>query len=139
MKDTLAFHILYLYKNFLDYVNENLKAHDFCRGQMPFILYVGKHEDCTPSDVTRSLKMDWGHSQRSITKLVEQNLIEKVYGKENGRRYHLRLTEKGQEIFQLCHDLFHDWDAECLSFLPEEEREQLTAELHQLTDKLERR
>ena len=137
LKDTFALQILYLYKDFIAYVNEELKAYQINRGQIPFILYIGKHESCTPSEVTKNLKMDWGHSQRSINKLVEQNLIVKIYEKENGRRYHLYLTERGKEFFQLCHDLFHNWDLECLSSMSENDQQKLVSCLKKLTNSIE--
>ena len=137
MRDTFAFQIVYLYKNFLSFVNQELKNRDVSRGQIPFIIYVGKHEGCAPCQLTKELKMDWGHSQRSITRLVEQNLMIKQSDSENKRNYHLYLTESGKDIFKLCHQMFNDWDALCFSKTSKETKVQMIAQLNALIKELE--
>ena len=137
MKDTLAFQIAYLYKDFLAFVNKELKDRDISRGQVPFILYIGKHEGCTPSQLTKDMKMDWGHSQRSITRLVDQELIIKQSEGENKRNYHLSLTEKGKDIFELCHQMFKDWDALCFASMSEQSKSLILKQLKELIQTLE--
>ena len=119
----MSYHVVYLYKHFLNFVSQELKAHQVNCGQMPFILYIGKHAGCSPSDVTKALKVDWGYSQRSIHKLVDQNLIVKKYIESNSRKYVLQLSLQGEEIFTLCHQLFQDWDAQFEQISQQEKEE----------------
>ena len=60
MKETLAFHIAALYRQFLAYTTEELKKAGLNFGQMPLIIYTGKHPGCTQADMTKMLRLDWG-------------------------------------------------------------------------------
>ena len=60
MKETLAFHIAALYRQFLAYTTEELKKAGLSFGQMPLIIYTGKHPGCTQADMTKMLRLDWG-------------------------------------------------------------------------------
>lgn len=42
-----------------------------------------------------------------------------------GRSYRLNLTEKGQEAFEIAHQVFFDWDEQNLTALDDEEKNQL--------------
>ena len=99
-------------------------------GLVFFVIYVGKHPGCTPAELTKTLRVDWGYSQRCITKLVENGFLTK---EKAGRRYQLDLTEKGREAFAISHQVFFDWDEKRLAVLTEEERQTLFALLRKLT------
>ena len=107
MFDTLAYKLSVLYKNFYAYASARLHPFGLHNAWIFFILYVGKHADCTPAELTKSLHVDWGYSQRCITKLVEEGFLTK---EKAGRSYHLNLTGKGQQVYQESHQLFFDWD-----------------------------
>lgn len=66
---TLSYYTTELYKEFAAYTTEKLHELGLNFGQMYFIIYVGKHPECTPSELTSALKLDWGHSQRSVANL----------------------------------------------------------------------
>ena len=85
---------------------------------------MGKHPGCTQAELTRTLHMDWGHSQRSIAKLAAGGWMTKEHNKASGC-YRLRLTPQGEEAFQASHDVFYSWDEARLSGLTPEERQQL--------------
>ena len=71
---------------------------------------------------TIDLNLDWGYSQRSVTKLVEEGFLTR---EKSGRCYHLNLSDKGQQAFEVSHQVFFDWDEQVLSALSLQEREQL--------------
>ena len=77
MFDTLAYKLSVLYKNFYAYASARLHPFGLHNAWIFFILYVGKHADCTPAELTKSLHVDWGYSQRCITKLVEEGFLTK--------------------------------------------------------------
>lgn len=124
MFETLAYYSLVFYRSFTNYTSAKLQETGLNYGSLFFVIYVGKHPGCTPSELTRALNVDWGHSQRSITKLVEQGFMTK---EKTGRIYRLNLTGKGLQAFQISHQVFFDWDSEKLSVLTEEERRELFA------------
>ena len=132
MRETLAFQIVTLYREFLAYTTGELKALGLNFGQMPMLLYTGKHPGCTQSDLTRDLKLDWGYSQRSITKLVDGGFMTKEYSDESACNC-LALTEKGREAFQVSHTVFDEWDRLKTDVLTPEERTELLRLLGKLT------
>ena len=85
---------------------------------------MGKHTGSSHSRLTQTLGLDWGYSQRSIAKLVEDGFLTK---EKSGRTYRLDLTEKGQQAFSVSHQVFFDWDKQVLAPLTQEERQQLLA------------
>lgn len=94
--------------------------------------YVGKHPGCTQAELTAALGLDWGYSQRSVTRLVEEGFLIR---EKSGRAYHLNLSAKGQEAFAVSHQVFADWDKEALAALDDTEREQLLFLLEKVTRK----
>ena len=132
MRETVAFHITVLYRNFLSYTREELKKLGLSFGQMPLILYLGKHPDCTQADLTRELQLDWGYSQRSIAKLVDSGfLIKESDRTKSGNR--LRLTERGTDAFDACHQVFGAWDRIHTDKLSPQETETLMLLLDKIT------
>lgn len=125
MEKTLSYCTTILYKDFLNYTSKQLESLHLSYGLLPFILFIGKHPDCTPAELTNTLHYDWGYSQRSITKLVEQEFITKEKPVSQKRTYHLNLTSKGQQAFQLSHQVFYSWDDKKMAPLSSEEKEQL--------------
>ena len=85
---------------------------------------MGKHPGCTQSELTTALHLDWGHSQRTVLKLVEGGFLLR---EKDGRAYRLTLSEQGQRAFTASHQVFFDWDEQALTNLTPEERCQLTA------------
>ena len=129
MFNTLAYHSSVLYRDFTSYTSEKLENMGLHFGLLFFLIYVGKHPGATPSDLTAALRLDWGHSQRCITKLVENGFLTK---EKAGRCYRLDLTDKGREAFEISHQVFFDWDEKRLAVLTGEERETLFALLRKL-------
>lgn len=129
---TVSSCILTLNNRFSTYTTQRLQELGLSFGLMYFVIYVGKHPDCSPSELTKDLHLDWGHSQRSLIRLAEDGFLtrEKV-----GRSYRLNLTEKGETAFAVCHQVFYDWDARNLNGLTAEEQRQLLSLLQKATRK----
>ena len=131
MKETAAFQILVLYRDFLDCTKKEMKGLGLNFGQMPLILYVGKHPGCVQADLTKALQLDWGYSQRSIARLADSGFMTKNYdGEKSG--HCLFLTEKGRRAFEAVHEVFELWDRERLKDFSDEEKSLLTALLRKL-------
>ena len=120
---TLSYYTTELYKEFAAYTTEKLHELGLNFGQMYFIIYVGKHPECTPSELTSALKLDWGHSQRSVAKLAEDGFL--IKEKKSGRSYRLTLTPLGPDSLDVCHQVLFDWDATKLTGLTNEEQQLL--------------
>ena len=122
MVGTLAYYATVCYRSFSAYTNHRLQALGLHYGAMFLVIYVGKHPGCTQAQLTSALKLDWGHSQRSITRLEEEGFLIRT---KEGRSYRLELSEKGQEAFAVSHQVFYEWDQAHLSSLTPEEQQQL--------------
>lgn len=124
MLQTLAHYATVFHRSFTSYTTQRLQQLGLKFGSLFPVLYVGKHPGCTQAELTEALGLDWGYSQRSITKLVAEGFLTR---EKSGRAYHLNLSARGQEAFRVSHQVFFDWDEQALATLDEAEREQLFA------------
>ena len=131
MFDTLAFQSAALYRDFSAYTGEKLEQMGLHFGLLFFLIYVGKHPGCTQAQLTKALGLDWGYSQRSILKLVEDGFLLRS---KQGRAYRLDLSEKGLRAFAVSHQVFGDWDRQALEILDSEEQRQLCRLLRKITE-----
>ena len=128
---TVSSCILTLHRRFAAYTTQRLQELGLSFGMMYFVIYVGKHPGCTPSELTKALSLDWGHSQRCITRLVEDGFITK---EKSGRHYILNLTQRGQQAFSTAHQVFFGWDDAFMAGLQPEEKSQLLALLNKAAE-----
>ena len=128
---TLSYYSSIFYKDFVNYTSQELQTLGLNYGSLFFLIYIGKNPDCTPSELTKALQVDWGHSQRSITKLEETGFLTR---ETSDRSYHLNLTPKGLEAFQLSHQVFFDWDEANLQCLTDTEYKELLKLLQKVVD-----
>ena len=135
MEQTLSYHLVRLYKDFLSFTTKELKELGLNYGQLPFILYIGKHPGCTQAELTNGLKIDWGYSQRSITKLIDSHFIVKNYLDGDNRTGHLTLTVSGDLAFTVSHKVFSLWDQMHLKDFTPEEKETLLSLLMKISVK----
>lgn len=124
---TFSYACTVLYRRFTHYTSARLAQWGLSFGTLFFIIYVGKHPGCTQSELTAALHLDWGHSQRTVLKLVESGFLLR---EKDGRVYRLNLSERGQQAFAASHQVFFDWDKQALSNLSPEEQTQLVGLLY---------
>lgn len=134
MEKTFSSYINYLQRDFLEYTKNELKKVNLSYGQLPFILYIGKHPECKQSELTEKLHLDWGYSQRSIVKLCNEGFIKKTAKNNDNRISYLSLTETGEKAFTISHDVFFDWDNTNLASLSPEEKATLMTILHKIIE-----
>ena len=132
MFQTMSYYTTMLHRNFTTYVTQQLQALGLSFGSLFPVIYVGKHPECTQAELTAALGLDWGYSQRCITKLVETGFLLR---EKKGKSYHLNLSPKGQQAFEVSHQVFFDWDEQFLTALNQQEREQLFSLLAKATKK----
>ena len=122
MFQTLAFYATAFHRDFAAYTTARLQNLGLSFGLLFPLIYVGKHPGCSQAQLTSALGLDWGYSQRSITRLVDEGFLTR---EKSGRAYRLGLSARGEEAFALSHQVFFDWDREKLASLEPEERRQL--------------
>ena len=69
LNQTLAYAVSQLRADFVAFSSRKLEALGITRGLLYFVLYIGRHPGCTPSDLSAALHADSGHTTRSIHKL----------------------------------------------------------------------
>lgn len=122
MTQTFAYYATVFYRRFAAYTGARLQELGLNFGALFLILYVGKHPGCSQAELTAALGLDWGYSQCSVARLVEDGVLTR---EKAGRAYCLNLSEKGRKAFDISHQVFFDWDAQNLQTLSPEERETL--------------
>ena len=136
MKDTLAFQMLVLYRDFFKYSKEELKEVGLNFGQIPLLLYIGKHPGCTQAKLTEALRLDWGHSQRSVKKLADDGFLTKVLDPKLSCNV-LELTKRGLEANEEVRQMFFRWDQIKRDELSKEEEEVLLSILGKMAKRRE--
>lgn len=132
MTETLSYFVANLQRDFSHYCDEELKALGLTRGLLFFILYIGRHPDCSPKELTGALRMDAGHANRALAKLEEGGFLLQAANPKDRRAHTLRLTEQGEGAFRVSHELFSRWDDAVLSDLSGGERETLLGLLRKI-------
>lgn len=132
MMHALSYYSVLLYRDFASYTSVRLQELGLSRGLMFLLLYVGRRPGCTQAELTKALDLDWGYGQRSTLKLVEDGFLLR---EKEGRAYRLQLSEKGENAFRVCHEVFFDWDRQALDGLSEEERSCLLELLKKVKEK----
>ena len=132
MFSTLAYYATVFHRSFTAYTTRRLGQLGMSFGSLFLVIYVGKHPGCTQAELTGALRLDWGYSQRSIARLVQEGFLTR---EKSGRAYHLNLSDKGQQAFAVSHQVFFDWDAQSLAALEPDEREQLFSLLAKISPK----
>ena len=128
---TLSYYSTIFYRNFATLTGEQLQAVGLNFGLLFFVIYVGKHPGCSPSELTKALHLDWGYSQRSLNKLAEDGFLSR---EKHGRSYALTLTDRGQQAFVISHQVFFTWDDTRLANLNDTEKGQLLALLQKAAE-----
>lgn len=133
MIDSIAFYVSILRRQFTAYCTEKLSEMDITQGQIFIIIYIGKRERCSPKDISQALKIDAGHLNRVLTKLIENEFVMQIKNKKDKRANIVSLTTKGKQVFKRSHELFHEWDEKVLSSLEQSEKQKLMDLLKKVT------
>lgn len=92
------------------------------------VLYELAHRDRpTASEIGRELGLDAGYLSRILAGFERKRLLKRTPSREDGRRYHLTLTEKGRTAFAPLDETSRVEIAALLEPLAEARREQVVA------------
>lgn len=89
------------------------------------IFEMAQRQGLTASDLGRELGLDAGYLSRTLARLEQQGLIEKVRSETDGRQRLLHLTPEGEQAFALLDQRSRDEVAELLNDLGEEDQQRL--------------
>lgn len=125
MISSISYYITLLRKDFKSYCSKKLERYGLSPGLLFFLLYIGKHPECSQKELSDALQMDSGHTTRSLNKLEREELIEQKTNEKDKRARSLVLTKKGTEAFNASHELFYQWDNDRTKHMKQDEKEQL--------------
>jgi DNA-binding MarR family transcriptional regulator len=134
MNSTLAYYSTILRHNFKTYCTLKLQEMGLTQGHFFFLLYVGKHPNCSPKELSDALHMDAGHTNRTLSKLETSGFLIQEQNPNDRRAHILTLTQKGNDAFKAGHDLFYQWDDVILTNLTNDEKTELFKLLNKLID-----
>ena len=132
MERTIAYYITILQRHFRSYCQQELQQLGLSQGLLFFILYIGKHPQCSPKELTNALHLDSGHVTRSLSKLEKSHFIQQTINSNDKRARLLTLTKQGQNIFLKSHELFYQWDQQIVENLTLVEQKQLLSLLQKI-------
>lgn len=123
MIDSFALYVSFLKKQFSQYCSKRLMEKGVTFGQLFIIIFVGKKGSCTPKEISQGLNLDAGHLNRTINKLVENNILIQEKNKNDKRSNIITLSDRGKEVLEMSYTLFYEWDNILLNSLETSERE----------------
>lgn len=123
--DSFAFCVSVLRKKFAAFCTERLSQMDVTYGQLYIILFLGKRESCSPKDISTALHLDAGHLNRTLAKMVTENLVVQTKSTVDKRASVVQLTAHGRQVYEKSRNLFQEWDTTALEMLTEEEKQTL--------------
>lgn len=106
-------------------LREGLLHSPYSLTEARLLFELGHRDHLTASDLCRELGLDAGYLSRTLSRLEQQGLLEKVRPENDGRQRLLRLTPEGRDAFALLDRRSHDEVAEMLSELSEEQQQRL--------------
>lgn len=125
MKDTLAFLVSQLRRDFTAYCGRQLQEMGVTQGELFYMIYIGNHEGCLAKEVSAALSADAGYTARLLAKLEERGFLRQEVNPQDKRAKMLYLTTKGENVSQASRRLFEQWDEEVFSRFSVEERQEL--------------
>lgn len=119
-------------------LREGLLHSPYSLTEARLIFELAHHPNLTASNLGNELGLDAGYLSRILTKLEQQNLIEKTRSDDDGRQRLINLTAAGQAAFALLDSRSNDEVAEMLGELSERDRLRLSEAMHTIEEILDR-
>ncbi|MCB9100553.1 MAG: MarR family transcriptional regulator [Anaerolineales bacterium] len=118
-------------------LREGLLHSPYSLTEARLIFELAHHPNLTASNLGNELGLDAGYLSRILTKLEQQNLIEKTRSDDDGRQRLINLTTAGQAAFALLDSRSNDEVAEMLGELSDRDRLRLSEAMHTIEEILD--
>lgn len=106
-------------------LREGLLHSPYSLTESRIIFELAHRRDLTATDVCRELGIDAGYLSRTLTRLEQQGLLEKIRSENDGRQRLLSLTADGEKAFALLDQRSSDEVNEMLRDLSDEDQQRL--------------
>ena len=132
MSESLADFISQINEDFSCFCSRALGDCGISQGQISFLVYIGDHPNCSPSELAHAIEADSGYTTRTIKKLEACGMAVRERHRSDGRAYVLRLTDSGMEKFHEVRTIYAEWESSVMGDLSESERMLLMSMLSRL-------
>lgn len=119
-------------------LREGLLHSSYSLTEARILFELGHREHITASNLCRELGLDAGYLSRILSRLEQQELIEKVRPETDGRQRLLHLTETGRKAFLLLDQRSQEEISEMLNELGIDEQQRLLKAMHTIESLLTR-
>lgn len=110
-------------KDFRRHSEDILKKHNITLVSLRYLIIIKKMEGLNLQDIASLLNVDKAIVTRTIKKLVDLGLVEKVQDVNNSKSYSLYLTEIGTDTVDNVKYIFKDWFYHVTKDFTDEERD----------------
>ena len=97
-----------------------------------FLSKIYYSDGISQREIAKGLHVSEANITKTFKKLEEKELVYKTIDEENNARRKLHLTEKGEETFEKCIELFKNFDAFLFEGLSEEQIEKMETQLSKI-------
>lgn len=109
----------------LGVLREGLLHTPYSLTEARILFELAHRDDPTAAELGRELGLDAGYLSRTLARLEDQGLVERVPAENDGRQRLLRLSAKGKDAFKVLDTRSNDEVAELLSDIGAEDQQRL--------------
>jgi DNA-binding MarR family transcriptional regulator/GNAT superfamily N-acetyltransferase len=131
-------HFNRFYTRQIGVLREGLLHSPYSLTESRILFELAHHDNLTASDLCRDLGLDPGYLSRTLARLEQQALIDKVRSENDGRQRLLKLTVDGERAFALLDQRSRDEAAETLNELSEGDQQRLLGAMQTIESVLDR-
>ncbi|WP_411347394.1 MarR family winged helix-turn-helix transcriptional regulator [Paenibacillus sp. WLX2291] len=125
------------YTNTLGVLNSHVLDSGYSFAEARVVVEIGMMEPCIANTLVSSLNIDRSYMSRIINRLVKLQILSRQPSKDDQRVSLLRLTAKGQQLYNELNDKSDEQIIRLFQALPEQELIQLHASMREIEHKLD--
>ena len=123
-------------KGFGEFFKERSADLEINPAEAMFLSKIYYNDGISQREIAHSLIVSEANITKTFKKLEEKELVYKTIDEDNNarRNLHLHLTEKGEETFEKCIDIFNEFDDIIFIDLTEEEIKNMESSIRKIID-----
>jgi DNA-binding MarR family transcriptional regulator len=117
------------------YTHRNLQDTEIDKTEHSVLMYLSLEDKVSQDTISEHLVLDKGTIAKTLVKLEEKGLVQRVVNQQNRRENIVSLTETGQKEVKTVQDIGKSWNASLMEGIPEEEQAIFTKVLATMTER----
>ena len=122
-------------KGFGEFFKEESEDLKINPAEAMFLSKIYYKDGVSQREIAHELIVSEANITKTFKKLEEKELVYKTIDKENNARRNLHLTEKGEETFERCIEIFEEFDKIIFEGLNDEQINRMEDQLKEVSDK----